>query len=180
MEFLPNTRVSSSFVLLMSLVLGSLPSVGRTPPRELPPHMPARSETLHLKEGASITVIKTSSGDLTAREDSYANAMSQAFSQQKECSTVKLQDSGKTSFTVQFYVAHLLEQYTVSYAVVDQSGSVIKTGTTNSLGDTAEKVCELIRVSVKEPREPKCSPRGKGRTACDPGNVQGPRKMMYY
>ena len=189
MKLLAETRISSSFVLVMSLVLGSLPSAGQpVRGRETLDSPPRGPKTLHLTEGASITVIKTSSGDLTARQDSYASAMSQAFSQQKECSTVKVQDSSKTNFLVQFYVAHLLEQYTISYAVVGESGSVVTTGTTNSFGDTAQKVCALIRVPTKEtpkqPPQPECSPRGKGKAgACDVDDShpkRAPRNMSYY
>ena len=172
--FLSRTKIGSSFVLGLGLVFGSLQSLGQ----------PAQDQTLLLKEGASITVIKTSSGDLTAREDSYLKAFSHAFSQENECSRVRLEDSGKTNFMVEFFVAHLLEQYTVSYAVVDKSGSVINTGTTNSFADTAEKICELIKVSSKEPRHPKCSPGGKGkRRDCDVDEADGKRAskgISYY
>jgi len=154
------------------------------PVGDLPPHhvgQPAQGQSLFLKEGGSITVTKTSSGDLTAREDSYFSTISHAFSQQKGCSTVKLQGDN-ANFTVQFYVAHLLEQYTISYVVVDKSGSVINTTTINSIPEAAGKICELISAARKEPPQPKCSPAGKGKKgACETDDAKRlPRKMSYY
>lgn len=171
MKFSFERGLASSFVL--AVLFAGFVSVGET----------AQGQTLFLKEGGSITAIKTSNGDITTRADSYFNTVSQAFSRQKECSTIKLQQNN-ANFTVQFYVAHLLEQYTVSYVVVNKSGAVITTASTNSIPDAAEKICELIR-PPKVSRLPKCPPSVKGAKsrACDPDDAdvrRGRRGMSYY
>jgi hypothetical protein len=155
MKFLFERGLGSSFVLV--LLFAGFVSAGKA----------AQGQSLFLKEGGSITATKTSSGDITTRPDSYFNAVSRAFSREEGCSTLNLQQNN-ASFTVQFYVAHLLEHYTVSYVVVNKSGSVMTTASTNSIPEAAEKICELIKPR-KHSRLPTCSPNVKGAKsrACD-------------
>jgi hypothetical protein len=163
-------RGLGSFLVLAVLAAGFL-SVGEA----------AHGQTILLKEGASITAIKTSSGDITTRADSYFNAVSQAFSQ-KACSALKLQQTDNANFTVVFYVAHLLEQYTISYVVVNKSGSVISTSSSNSIPEAVEKICELIKPPT-ESRIPKCLPNvkgAKGRACEDWPGKKAPKGVSYY
>ncbi|HYL15007.1 MAG TPA: hypothetical protein VEV41_18340, partial [Terriglobales bacterium] len=155
MKSLSERRIDLCFILTTCLVTAGFLLGGNS----------AHGQTLYVEEGASITAIKTPSGDLTTRAGSYLNEVTQAFSHKKECSGIKLQQNNKADFVVQFYLAHLLDQYTIAYVVANKFGSVINTATEHSIPGVAENVCELI----KESRNAKCSPHDKGLRggACD-------------
>ena len=115
---------------------------------------PAHSQTVFLKESASITTTKINdAGDLTTRKDSYFNDVAQYFSKTKECSGIRLSPNGKADFNVEFSVAHILQDYTLNYVVADRSGLVLGTKTIHSIPDVAKDACALIEVRKRGQRE---------------------------
>jgi len=113
---------------------------------------PAHSQTILLKESASITATKINdAGDITTRKDSYLTNVAQYFSNTKQCSGTSLTSNGKGDFIVEFSVAHILQDYTIAYVVADRSGLVLGTKTIHSIPDVAKDACTLIE-SRKHPK----------------------------
>jgi hypothetical protein len=168
MKFLSERKIDLSFIVTTCLLMAGFLLGGKS----------AYGQTLFVEEGASITATKTPKGDLTTKADSYLGAMTQAFTQTRECSGVKLQPNNTADFTVQFYLAHLLEQYTIAYVLANRSGTVVNTATQHSLSGVAASVCELI----KQSRHAKCSSHDKRLKggACDSDSAGGPRKMTVF
>jgi hypothetical protein len=138
------TRIDCFRVVVASLLLAGFLMVGT----------PAQSQTVFLKEIASITTTKINdAGDLTTKQDSYFNDVTPYFSKAKECSGIRLLSNNKADYRIGFSVAHILQDYTLNYEVSERSGLVLGTKTVHSIPDMAKGACALIE-SRKHQHEP--------------------------
>ena len=144
MKITSEDKLDRFWVVVAGLVLAGVLVVGT----------PAHSQTIHLKELASITTTKMdAAGDLTTRIDSYLTDVAQYFAKTEQCSGTRLTSNDKADFIVGFWVAHILQEYTITYEVADRSGLVLGTKTIHSIPDVAKGACTLIESRKHHKRE---------------------------
>ena len=145
MKTTSETEIDSFRVVVASLLLAGFLMVGT----------PAQSQTVFLKEIASITTTKVNdAGDLTTKQDSYFNDVTQYFSKAKECSRIHLLSNDKAEYRIGFSVAHILQDYTLNYEVSERSGLVLGTKTVHSIPDMAKAACTLIEWRKRHEHDP--------------------------